>query len=478
MSASASRRDISQNSQVLETTAQIKAAVDAALADYITQFGKGLEFAAGTEGNGSIASDDASSAGTVASASPRDARSADTNSQKFSPQRLSMSAAAAANEMREGDLVRLRRGLEGSSVLVSQRNSDNTVSSHACLGAANLGRVGVVVRAASKSTESPDPQKTTINPNIIWVACATSGLLCEYLASDLVFADGSSLDTLPPPQPAPQPTKAKAENKKITVGSKVEVTKDYATYGDAGTGPLQPGEIGVVTADDGGLTPFKVKAPSGKEWWYKAKAIKIIEDKSKAHEPKGVPFKVGDTVTLAPGAFAFARAAADDSAPADPSPSHEAEKEKNDVGGCCAVTKKDFKGGAKVVRGPDWKWSDQDGGAGNTGILAQSIDSDGWVSVRWTGEGSNKYRVANAKDLLYHSSNCVCHQGSEGLTRKTIIDGDRVRVKKCVTRPRQGWGEVWHESIGVLKRTDGGKGEVDFPEQSGWNCLLADLERC
>ena len=169
--------------------------MDAALADHITQFGKGaLEFAAGTEneGNGSIASDDASSAGTiVASASPRDKRSADTNSPKFAPQRLAMSAAAAANEMREGDLVRLRRGLEGSSVLVSQRNSDNTVSSHACLGAANLGRVGVVVRAASprpatrhhaskcKSTESPDPQKNPqekpINADIIWVACVPSG---------------------------------------------------------------------------------------------------------------------------------------------------------------------------------------------------------------------------------------------------------------------------------------------------------------
>jgi hypothetical protein len=33
-----------------------------------------------------------------------------------------------ANEMREGDLVRLKHGLEGSSVLVPQRNSDNTVT--------------------------------------------------------------------------------------------------------------------------------------------------------------------------------------------------------------------------------------------------------------------------------------------------------------------------------------------------------------
>jgi hypothetical protein len=74
------RRDIYQNSQAFETSGEIEAALDAALADYITQFAAGaLEFA---EGNGSLASDDASSAGTVgASATPRDARSPGTNSE-------------------------------------------------------------------------------------------------------------------------------------------------------------------------------------------------------------------------------------------------------------------------------------------------------------------------------------------------------------------------------------------------------------
>ena len=82
----------------------------------------------------------------------------------------------------------------------------------------------------------------------------------------------------------------------------------------------------------------------------------------KADEPNGVPFQVGDVVTLAPGAFALAPAAASTSA--EVSPSEEAAKNDVDVVGCCAVTKQNFKGGAKVMRGPDWKWSDQDGGAG------------------------------------------------------------------------------------------------------------------
>ena len=59
-----------------------------------------------------------------------------------------------------------------------------------------------------------------------------------------------------------------------------------------------------MTADDANVTPFKVKARTGSEWWYKAKAVKLHEDKPKVDELKGVPIKVGDVVTLAPGAFA------------------------------------------------------------------------------------------------------------------------------------------------------------------------------
>jgi hypothetical protein len=228
--------------------------VDAALADYITQFAAGaLEFAADTEneGHGSIAPDDASCAGTVgapsptsfyktaSASSPRDARRAGAI-EGSPPGRTATRPTPSANEMREGDLVRLKRGLEGSSVLVSQRSSDNSVSSQACLGSWRLGRVGVVVRAASTSSESPEP------PPIIWVAQVSSGHLCEYLPSDLVFADSSSLDTLPS-KPDPPPASKKAQ--KIVVGSKVELTSDYASYSDAASGPLKPGEIGVVTAD-------------------------------------------------------------------------------------------------------------------------------------------------------------------------------------------------------------------------------------
>jgi hypothetical protein len=115
---------------------------------------------------------------------------------------------------------------------------------------------------------------------------------------------------------------------------------------------------------------------------------------------------------------------------------------KKDVGGCCAVTKQDCKGGATVARGPDWKWSDQDGGAGNTGILALSLDSVSWVSVRWTGGVSKKYWVSTAQDLdlLYHSSNCVCAKASAAQSAVAHSSADIIHVSAVPpTRPAPVW---------------------------------------
>eukprot|EP00002_Diphylleia_rotans_P001660 TRINITY_DN10938_c0_g1_i5.p1 TRINITY_DN10938_c0_g1~~TRINITY_DN10938_c0_g1_i5.p1 ORF type:complete len:638 (-),score=94.40 TRINITY_DN10938_c0_g1_i5:335-2248(-) len=70
-----------------------------------------------------------------------------------------------------------------------------------------------------------------------------------------------------------------------------------------------------------------------------------------------------------------------------------------------SVTSDNAKAGLKVRRGKDWKWADQDGGAGKTGTLVQS-DSAGWWKVKWDTSGnSNNYRVgAEGKyDLEYAS---------------------------------------------------------------------------
>ena len=48
--------------------------------------------------------------------------------------------------------------------------------------------------------------------------------------------------------------------------------------------------------------------------------------------------------------------------------------------------------GDTVVRGPNWKWGNQDGGASNSGTVV-NIVNDGWVRVRWfNSAGENNYR--------------------------------------------------------------------------------------
>lgn len=54
--------------------------------------------------------------------------------------------------------------------------------------------------------------------------------------------------------------------------------------------------------------------------------------------------------------------------------------------------------GERVRRGPDWKWGDQDGHAGNTGTVIR-IDPDRWVEVRWDGVVyANCYRTPHCNE--------------------------------------------------------------------------------
>jgi hypothetical protein len=47
--------------------------------------------------------------------------------------------------------------------------------------------------------------------------------------------------------------------------------------------------------------------------------------------------------------------------------------------------------GMKVVRGPDWKWQDQDGGKGQFGNVTL-VKDNGWVEVAWPNGTTNDYR--------------------------------------------------------------------------------------
>ena len=48
--------------------------------------------------------------------------------------------------------------------------------------------------------------------------------------------------------------------------------------------------------------------------------------------------------------------------------------------------------GARVVRGLDWKWRDQDGAPGAEGTVTGELHN-GWIDVTWDHGGSNSYRM-------------------------------------------------------------------------------------
>ena len=49
--------------------------------------------------------------------------------------------------------------------------------------------------------------------------------------------------------------------------------------------------------------------------------------------------------------------------------------------------------GARVCRGPDWKWDEQDGGAGGLGTVQPGSKDVGWFEVTWDHDRStNLYR--------------------------------------------------------------------------------------
>jgi len=129
---------------------------------------------------------------------------------------------------------------------------------------------------------------------------------------------------------------------RIKKGSKVTLASGYSRQSDAKDGPLQPGDVGTVVEDDCSSKPYQVKADNGKTWWYRADAL-VLEGSEKAAKPgqQDLP-----------------------------------KLQKND----------------RVVRGPSWKWGNQDGGEGSVGTVCK-VKDNGWVEVKWDNGNSNSYRM-------------------------------------------------------------------------------------
>lgn len=48
--------------------------------------------------------------------------------------------------------------------------------------------------------------------------------------------------------------------------------------------------------------------------------------------------------------------------------------------------------GARIVRGVDWKWRDQDGSPTGVGTVTGEL-RNGWIEIQWDHGGANSYRM-------------------------------------------------------------------------------------
>lgn len=80
--------------------------------------------------------------------------------------------------------------------------------------------------------------------------------------------------------------------------------------------------------------------------------------------------------------------------------------------------------GARVIRGPDWKWGKQDGGEGHIGTV-RNFESPEEVVVVWDNGTAANYRCAGAYDLRILDSaptgNASCYTSIHLLLMSNMI---------------------------------------------------------
>jgi len=88
--------------------------------------------------------------------------------------------------------------------------------------------------------------------------------------------------------------------------------------------------------------------------------------------------------------------------------------------------------GVRVRRGPSWKWGDQDGGPGSTGVtIPGHTNGVGWVRVRWHSGQKNEYRV-----------------GAKGAYDLIVVDQATLLKGKLGVRVRRGPSWKWGDQDG------------------------------
>lgn len=114
--------------------------------------------------------------------------------------------------------------------------------------------------------------------------------------------------------------------------------------------------------------------------------------------------------------------------------------------------------GARVVRGPDWKWGKQDGGEGHVGTV-RSFESPEEVVVVWDNGTAANYRCSGAYDVRILDSAPTGNLTSADFVCLSLSDLFKTSIFPCtsyVQHTRYWSGFCWLHFGGF-----GGYSEID-----------------
>lgn len=217
------------------------------------------------------------------------------------------------------------------------------------------------------------------------------------------------------------------------VGTVVVLAEGYESIDDSMFGPLLPGDRGVIISSDGSEKPYNV-ALNGRSCWYKRNALcepgAGNEARRPAHEPPRTspfrharhdhvltwqPSKEGShacRVCNAAGVGVMCMRCGDGCDWECCQACREKEETRTlklvvpAVGGRPALFV-----GDRVVRGPTWKWAEQDGGAGGVGsVIGRS--ENGWTLVEWD---ANKLRNHYRYGAYLRADDIALRGGGDGM---------------------------------------------------------------
>ena len=104
---------------------------------------------------------------------------------------------------------------------------------------------------------------------------------------------------------------------------------------------------------------------------------------------------------------------------------------------------------------------------GDVGTVLSAFDAGGYVLYAVEMAGGEQH-ILNGSGIAAYVAPVV----------PTFKRGDRVRVKASVSTPRHGWGRVKAGDVGVVHymATSADTISVNFPAQSGWSGVQAEME--